>query len=105
MTCYMFQLSVQAGKLDRLRQLNEEYQAVLDRAAAAIPGLHGIEKWLLGQVYVERVDFDGEFADFARQLTADKDVRQFLRSVGECFVEPLRDMAVREMSCLQALPG
>jgi len=54
---------------------------------------------------VEVIDFDGAFADFAAQLTADQEVRQFLRSVNGCFVQSLRDMAQREMSCIQALPG
>ncbi|HUZ34943.1 MAG TPA: hypothetical protein VMV17_01280 [Streptosporangiaceae bacterium] len=104
MTCYMFQLTVQPGQHSRLRELNEQYEPVLARVAAGIHGLNSIEKWLLGAVYIERVDFDGEFADFAKQLTADKEVRQFLRSVGECFAESLREMPARGMSCLQALP-
>ncbi len=105
MTCYMFQLTVSPGAQDRLRQLNEEYGPLLAKVAAGIEGLHGIEKWLLGDTYVERIDFDGEFADFARQLSADKQVRQFLRSVDGCFVESLKEMTDRAMSCLQALPA
>lgn len=105
MTCYMFQLTVSPGAHDRLRQLNEEYGALLAKIAGGIEGLRGIEKWVLGDTYVERIDFDGEFADFARQFSADKEARQFLRSVDGCFTESLKEMTDRAMSCLQALPG
>lgn len=102
---YVFHMQVADGQAERLRELNEQYGEVLRRAAKAIPGLRGIEKYLLGEQYVEVVDFDGAFADFSAQLTADKQVRQFLRSVNACFAQSLRDMAEREMSCIQALPG
>ncbi len=105
MTCYMFQLTIAPGAHDRLRQLNEEYGPLLAKVASGIGGLHGIEKWVLGDTYVERIDFDGEFADFARQLSADKGVRQFLRSVDGCFTQSLEEMTDRAMSCLQTLPG
>lgn len=105
MTCYMFQLTISPGAHGRLRQLNEEYGPLLAKVASGIEGLHGIEKWMLGDTYVERIDFDGEFADFARQLSADKEVRQFLRSVDGCFTQSLKDMTSRAMSRLQALPG
>lgn len=103
MTCYMFQLTVAEGQLGRLRELNEQYEPVLARVAAGIEGLHRIEKWLLGQTYVERVDYDGDFADFARQLTAEKEIRQFLRSVDGCFAESLKEMTATAMSPLQQL--
>jgi len=102
---YVFHMQVADGQAERLRELNEQYGEVLRRATKAIPGLRGIEKYLLGEQYVEVVDFDGAFADFSVQLTADKQVRQFLRSVNECFVQSLRDMAEREMPCIQALSG
>lgn len=105
MTCYMFQLTISPGARDRLRQLNEEYGPLLATVASGIEGLRGIEKWVLGDTYVERIDFDGEFADFARQLSADKEVRQFLRSVDGCFTQSLKEMTGRAMSRLQALPG
>jgi hypothetical protein len=105
MTCYMFQLTISSGAHGRLRQLNEEYGPILAKVAGAIDGLRGIEKWVLGDTYVERIDFDGEFADFARQLSADKEVRQFLRSVDGCFTQSLKEMTDRAMTCLQALPG
>jgi hypothetical protein len=101
----MFQLTVKAGQLDRLRRLNEQYEPVMAKAAASIEGLNGIEKWLLGNTYVERIDFDGDFTDFAAQFGSDKEIRQFLRSVNECFVQSLGDMPDRQMSCLQALPS
>lgn len=99
----MFQLTVQPGKFARLRQLNDEYETALVRACDRIPGLHSIEKWLFEDVYVERIEFDGEFSDFTAQLTADRDIRQFLRSVSECFTQPLTAMDARQMSCLQEL--
>lgn len=105
MTCYMFQLTIAPGAHDRLRQLNEEYGPLLATVTGGIDSLRGIEKWVLGDTYVERIDFDGEFADFARQLSADKEVRQFLRSVDECFTQSLKEMTDRAMSCLQTLPG
>ena len=102
---YVFHMQVADGQAQRLQELNEQYGEALRRATKAIPGLGGIEKYLLGDQYVEVIDFDGAFADFSAQLTADQEVRQFLRSVNGCFVQSLRDMADREMSCIQALPG
>jgi hypothetical protein len=102
---YVFHMQVADGQAERLRELNERYGEALRRAAEAIPGLSGIEKYLLGEQYVEVVDFDGAFADFSAQLTADTEVRQFLRSVNGCFVQSLREMAERQMPCIQALPG
>jgi hypothetical protein len=103
MTCYMFQLTVAEGQLGRLRELNEQYEPVMAKVAAGIDGLHRIEKWLLGQTYVERIDYDGDFADFARQFTAEREIRQFLRSVDGCFVESLKEMTARAMVPLQQL--
>jgi hypothetical protein len=101
---YVFHLTVRDGRLDRLRELNDTYDDVLRRAAAGVPGLGGIEKYLLGDEYVEQIDYDGEFADFATQFGADPEVRQFLRSVNECFEQPLKQMPEREMARLQTLP-
>jgi hypothetical protein len=101
---YVFHMQVLDGRLGRLRELNEEYAEALRTAAAGIAGLRSIEKYLLGNEYVEQIDFDGEFADFARQLGADPRVRQFMRGVNECFGTPLREMTTREMSRIQALP-
>ena len=103
MTSYMFQLTAAEGQLGRLIELNEQYEPVMARVAAGIEGLHRIEKWLLGPTYVERVDYDGDFADFARQFTAEKEIRQFLRSVDGCFVESLKEMTASAMSPLQQL--
>ncbi len=103
MTCYMFQLTVAEGQLGRLTELNEQYKPVMARVAAGIEGLHRIEKWLLGACYVECVDYDGDFADFARQFTAEKEIRQFLRSVDGCFVESLKEMTASAMTPLQRL--
>jgi hypothetical protein len=103
MTCFMFQLTVEPGQLGRLRELNEQYEPVMARVTAGIDGLNRIEKWLFGDIYVERVDFDGDFADFARQFTADPEIRQFLRSVDGCFTESLKQMPARQMSPLQTL--
>jgi hypothetical protein len=101
----MFQLTISPGTHEQLRRLNEEYGPLLAKVAGGIEGLRGIEKWMLGDTYVERINFDGEFADFARQFSADIQVRQFLRSVDACFTESLKEMTDRAMSCLQALPG
>jgi hypothetical protein len=103
MTCYMFQLTVAPGQLGRLKELNEQYEPVMAEVTAGIDGLNRIEKWLLGDTYVERVDFDGDFTDFARQFTADAEIRQFLRSVDGCFTESLKQMSARRMSPLQTL--
>jgi hypothetical protein len=103
MTCFMFQLTVQPGQLGRLRELNEQYEPVMAKVTAGIAGLNRIEKWLFGDTYVERVDFDGDFADFARQFTADPEIRQFLRSVDGCFTESLKQMSACQMSPLQTL--
>lgn len=101
---YTFHLQVANGQSDRLRELNEQYADVLRRATQQIARLHGITKYVLGEHYVEQIDFDGEFGEFSQQLTADREVRQFLRSVDECFVQSLRDMPNLEMACLQTLP-
>ncbi len=101
---YVFHMQVRDGQRERLHQLNEQYADVLRRATKDIAGLHTIEKYLLDDQYVEQIDFDGDFADFSQQLTADRDVRQFLRSIDECFVQSLREMPTREMSCIQTLP-
>jgi hypothetical protein len=90
---------------EKLQQLNEQYGAALARAAGGIAGLEAIEKYLLGGTYAELIDFDGDFADFARQFAADPEVRQFLREVDACFVQSLRELAGREMSLLQSLSG
>lgn len=102
-TRYVFILQVKDA--ERLRQLNERYQPALARAAAGIPGLAGIEKYLLGDQYVELIDLEGSFTDFARQLAADPEVRQFLREVDACFVQSLRDLPSRRLSLLQSVPG
>lgn len=101
---YVFHMQVRSGELERLRELNEQYADVLRRATKDIAGLHTIEKYLLDDQYVEQIDFDGDFADFAQQLTADRDVREFLRRIDACFVQSLREMRTREMSCIQTLP-
>lgn len=102
---YVFHMQIADGQAGRLRELNEQYADVMRRATAGIPGLHAIEKYVLSDEYIELVDYDGDFADFSKQLTADRDVRQFLRSVDECFVQSLREMPDREMPCMQRLPG
>ncbi|HVD02539.1 MAG TPA: hypothetical protein VNF75_00095 [Candidatus Dormibacteraeota bacterium] len=101
---YVFQMQLRKGELDRLLQLNEEYADVLKRACKAIVGLHRVEKYVFEDQYVELIDFDGEFEGFSHQLTADPEVRQFLRSVNSCFVHPLSAMTSREMACIQTLP-
>ncbi len=103
MTAYLFHLTVRPGQHQRLRQLNDQYADAMTSVTSGIVGLGGIEKYVLGDDYVERVDFDGDFTDFAKQFTADREIRQFLRQVDECFVESLRDMADQQMSCVQNL--
>lgn len=105
MTAYLFHLTVRPGQHQRLRELNDQYAAVMATVSGGIAGLAGIEKYLRGSDYVERVDFDGDFAEFAKQFTADREIRQFLRQVDECFVESLRDMTDQQMSCVQNLPS
>jgi hypothetical protein len=102
-TRYVFLLQVKDA--DRLRQLNELYQPALARAAAGIPGLIGIEKYLIGDQYVELIDLEGDFAGFARQLAADPEVRQFLREADACFLQSLRELPSRRLSLLQSLSG
>ena len=100
---YVFQMQVRNGEKERLLRLNEEYADVLNRAGKAIVGLHRVEKYLFEDQYVDLIDFDGEFEEFSHQLTADPDVRQFLRSVNSCFVHSLSEMTSREMACIQTL--
>lgn len=101
MPAYVFHLTVRDGQHERLRELNDQYAGALARVGRGIVGLGGIEKYLLGDDYVERVDYDGEFAEFAKQLGADREVREFLREVNSCFVQSLRDMPQRQMTCIQ----
>jgi hypothetical protein len=100
---HVFHLEVKPDKQDRLRELNERYGGALERVAGGIDGFGGVQKYVLGDQYVELVDYDGEFGDFGRQLAADPEVREFLRAVNECFVQPLREMDARRMELLQNL--
>lgn len=100
---YVFHMEIRDGQHDELRQLNDQYEAALTRAARAVPGFRAAEKFVLGDEYIEMIDHDGPFEDFGRQLAADPEVREFLRAVGGCFVQSLRDMGDRQMSSLQRL--
>jgi hypothetical protein len=102
-TAYLFHLTVRPGQHQRLRELNDQYAGVMAAVGHDIAGLGGIEKYLLGDDYVERVEYDGDFAEFAKQFTAEREIRQFLRQVDDCFVESLQDMADQQMSCVQNL--
>lgn len=101
MTRYVFHLDVREGSEQRLRELNERYDAALRRAASAIDGFGGLEKYVLGDRYVELIDLEGDFGEFGRRLAADPEVREFLRAVGDCFVQPLREMGERRMDLVQ----
>ena len=100
---YVFHMQIQDGQHEQLQRLNAEYEPALSRAASAIPGLGGIHKFVLGDEYVEMVDYDGPFEDFGRQLASDPEVREFLRAVDGCFVQSLRDMGERRMERVQSL--
>lgn len=101
MTRYVFQLEVREGSQQRLRELNDRYEPALRRATGAIEGFGGLEKYILGDRYVELIDLEGDFGEFGRQLAADPEVREFLRSVNDCFVQPLREMGERRMDLVQ----
>jgi hypothetical protein len=103
LTRHVFHLEVKPDKHDRLRELNSQYGEALQRVAGGIPGFGGVEKYVLGDDYIELVSFDGDFGDFGRQLAADPEVREFLRAVGDCFVGGLRVMPDRRMELLQTL--
>jgi len=103
MARYVFHMEVKPDRRERLRELNERYDAALRRAANGIEGFGGLQKYVLGDQYVELIDLDGDFAAFGRQLAADPDVREFLRAVGDCFEQSLRDMGERRMELLQDL--
>lgn len=104
MTRYVFHLQVRPDQLERLRELNRDYHDDLKRVSATIPGLRGVEKYLVGTEYVELIDYDGEFAEFGKALGADPSVREFMRGVSQCFVTPLREMSIRRMTGIQTLP-
>ena len=100
---YVFHLQVKPGRHERLRELNEQYGEALRRAASGIEGCDGIEKYVLGDEYVEVVHYDGDFGEFGKQMAADPEVREFLRAVGDCFEGGLRVMGERRMDLLQEL--
>ncbi|MCP2281046.1 hypothetical protein [Nocardia amikacinitolerans] len=101
---YVFHLQVKEHQLDRLQRLNEEYRDDFERVVPVIPGLRGIEKYLVGTDYVELIDYDGSFADFGAAMAADPALRKFMRSVNDCFTTPLREMTTRQMATIQTLP-
>jgi hypothetical protein len=101
MARHVFHMEVKPDRRERLRELNERYDDALRATANGIEGFGGVEKYLLGDEYVELVDFDGDFGDFGRQLAADPEVREFLRAVGDCFEQSLRDMGERRMEPIQ----
>lgn len=101
---YVFHLEVRDGHADRLREINDRYAEVLRTASANIEGLRGIEKYLFGDQYVELIDYAGEFAEFAKQLGADPQARQFMREVNDCFTTPLKTMTERQMTVIQTIP-
>lgn len=103
MARYVFHMEVKPDRHEQLRELNERYDAALRRAATGIEGFGGVEKYVLGDQYVELIDFEGEFGDFGKQLAADPEVREFLRAVGDCFEQSLGDMGERRMELLQSL--
>jgi hypothetical protein len=101
---YVFHLQVKPDHLERLHVLNRDYHDDLKRVTATIPGLRGVEKYLVGTEYVELIDYDGEFAEFGKAIGADPAVREFMRGVNQCFVTPLREMTRRRMTGFQTLP-
>lgn len=103
MARYVFHMQVKPDRHARLRELNAQYDDALRRTASAIDGFGGVEKYVLGDEYIELIDFDGDFGDFGKQLAADPEVREFLRAVGDCFEQSLRDMGERRMELLQSL--
>jgi hypothetical protein len=100
---HVFHLEVKPDKHERLRELNEQYGDALQRVAGGIEGFGGVEKYMLGDDYIELVDYDGDFGDFGKQLASDPEVREFLRAVNDCFEQPLREMGGRQMQELQRL--
>jgi hypothetical protein len=102
---YVFHMQVKDGQQDELRRLNERYEPALARAADGIEGFRGVEKYLRGDDYVEVIDYDGAFEEFGQQLASDPETREFLRSVGRCFEQSLRDMGERRMEALQEIGG
>ncbi len=102
-TRHVFALDIAPGKADLLAALNGRYQDALQRVAAGIDGLRSIQKYVLGDRYIEIIDLDGDFTSFATQLAADPEVRQFLREVGACFTQSLRHLIDQRMTPLQVI--
>ncbi len=102
MTSYVFEMTVRPDRLEDLRSINARYERALTRVATRMPALTRIEKYLDGVRYVELVEYDGEFADFSRQLGQDFKIKEFLRAVDGCFEGGLASMP---SGALPALPG
>jgi hypothetical protein len=102
---YVFHMEIQRGQHDELRRLNDRYEPALARAAGGLPGFGGFEKYVLGDQYVEVIDYDGPFEEFGRGIAADPEARDFLRAVGACFMQSLREMGERRMTCIQHVRG
>lgn len=101
---YVFHMKIQDGQHDELRRLNDRYESALARAAGGLPGFGGFEKYVLGDEYVEVIDYDGPFEEFGQGIASDPEAREFLRAVGTCFVQSLRDMGERRMIPIQQVP-
>ena len=95
MARHAFHFEIKADRHERLRELNERY--------GDVEGFGGVEKYILGNEYIELVEFDGDVGEYGKQLAADPEVREFLRAVGDCFVQPLSEMGDRRMDPLQSV--
>ena len=100
---YVFHMKVREGSHDELRELNQEYGPALEQATREIPGFRGIVKYVVGDDYVEVVDCDESFEEFGQRLASNPEVREFLRAVGGCFEQSLREMGERRMDCIQRI--
>lgn len=100
---YVFQMEIREGQGETLAEFVRDSEPQVRAASQAIEGFRSMDKFVLGDRYVEIIDVDGAFDDFGRQLSADPEVRQFLRQVWACFVQSPREMDACRMQLLQSI--
>jgi hypothetical protein len=100
---FVFHFEVREGMEDRLREVNARYGEALAQALRQMGGVGQVAKYLLGREYVEVIEYDGTFDAFSRALTDQPGMRSFMKEVGACFVQPLREIASRQMTPFQEI--
>lgn len=103
MSTYVFAMTVKDDKVEELRAVNRRYAEAWARVAPEVEGLRSIEKYLNGTLYVERIEYEGDFGEFGKALGADEEIRQFMREANDCFEGGLRSMGEGAMEVVEAL--